>query len=177
MIISGILKQAFEGLYLTFDNYNQYNEVVGQVAQAVNFGFGDENELVRFISSRSNMQNFPLIWYVKPNYTRDLIQLDRFNVNAKFVLMMSTNAKLYNEQRALINYSNVLEPLAIEFYKRLRKSKLVEIVPTISREFDETQYGLDVYRESSQPTKSATKLYVDAKAIELELVIKKNCRP
>jgi hypothetical protein len=176
MIISGILKKAFEGLTLTFNNYNQYSEIVGEVTENVHFGYGDQNELVRFIESRSNMQNFPLIWYVKPNYQRDTALIEKFRVDAKFVLMMSTNAKYYNEERALINYANVLEPLAVEFYKRLKRSPLIGIVSQDSNEFDETQYGLDIFRDSDQKTKSATKLYVDAKRIELELLIKKSCQ-
>lgn len=175
MLISGILKDAFSGLQLTFKNYNLYKEFA-EVTQDVQFVFGNENELVRFIEKRSNMQNFPLIWYVKPNYQRDTALIDKFRVDAKFVLMMSTNAKYYNEERALINYANVLEPLAVEFFKRLKKSNLIGIVSQDSNEFDETQYGLDMFRDSDQKTKSGTKLYVDAKTIELELLIKKSCQ-
>lgn len=175
MIISGIIKQAFEGLQLTYNNYNLYNEFT-EITNDVQYGFGDENELVRFIQSRSNMQNFPLIWYVKPNYSRDTALIEKFRVNAKFVLMMSTDAKYYNDERSLINYENVLEPLAVEFFKRIKKHKLISLVSERSNEYDETQYGLDVYRSEQGQTKSATKLYVDAKIIEIELLIKKRCQ-
>lgn len=174
MLISGILKDAFNGLQLTFKNYNLYKEFE-EVTQNVQFGFGNENELARFIENRSNMQNFPLIWYVKPNYSRDTALIEKFRVNAKFVLMMSTDAKYYNDERSLINYENVLEPLAVEFYKRIKKHKLISLVSESSNEYDETQYGLDVYRSEQGQTKSATKLYVDAKIIEIELLVKKNC--
>ena len=175
MLISGILKDAFAGTQLTFKNYNLYKEFE-EVTQDVQFGFGNENELARFIESRSNMQNFPLIWYVKPNYSRDTALIEKFRVNAKFVLMMSTDAKYYNDERSLINYENVLEPLAVEFYKRIKKHKLISLVSEKSNEYDETQYGLDVYRSEQGQTKSATKLYVDAKIIEIELLIKKRCQ-
>lgn len=174
MLISGILKDAFNGLQLTFKNYNLYKEFA-EVTQDVQFGFGNENELARFIESRSNKQNFPLIWYVKPNYSRDTALIEKFRVDAKFVLMMSTDAKYYNDERSLINYENVLEPLAVEFYKRIKKHKLISLVSERSNEFDETQYGLDVYRSEQGQTKSATKLYVDAKIIEIELLVRKNC--
>jgi len=174
MLISGILKDAFNGTQLTFKNYNLYKEFE-EVTQDVQFGFGNENELARFIENRSNMQNFPLIWYVKPNYSRDTALIEKFRVNAKFVLMMSTDAKYYNDERSLINYENVLEPLAVEFYKRIKKHKLISLVSESSNEYDETQYGLDVYRSEQGQTKSATKLYVDAKIIEIELLVKKNC--
>lgn len=175
MLISRILKEAFTDMQLTFKDYNLYREFV-DVTENVNFGYGDQNELVRFIQSRSDLQNFPLIWYVKPNYTRDTVLIEKFRVNAKFVLMMSTDAKYYNEDRALINYENVLEPLAVEFYKRIKKHKLISLAFENSNEYDETQYGLDVYRSGQVQTKSATKLYVDAKIIEIELLIKKRCQ-
>ena len=88
MLISGILKDAFDGLQLTFKNYNLYKEF-SEVTQDVQFGFGNENELARFIESRSNLQNFPLIWYVKPNYSRDTALIEKFRVNAKFVFLYS----------------------------------------------------------------------------------------
>lgn len=175
MIISGIIKQAFEGLQLTYNNYNLYNEFT-EITNDVQYGFGDENELVRFIQSRSNMQNFPLIWYVKPNYSRDTSLTEKFRVNAKFVLMMSTSAEYYNDERALINYQNVLEPLTQEFYKRIKKHKLISLVSESSNEFDETQYGLDIYRNTDQATKSSNLFYVDARVIEIELLIKTRCQ-
>lgn len=175
MLISKVLKDAFAGTKLTFKNYNLYKDFK-EVTQDVQFVFGDYNELVRFIESRSNMQNFPLIWYVKPNYSRDTALVEKFRVNAKFFLIMSTDAKYYNEERALINYENVLEPLAVEFYKRIKKHKLISLVSETANEFDETQFGLDLFRNTDEKTKSATKLYVDAKIIEIELLIKKSCQ-
>ena len=56
MIISNFLKEVLTGF--TIDG------------KVVNFGYGDINELERFIAKQSKTRSqFPIIWYTKPNYT------------------------------------------------------------------------------------------------------------
>lgn len=175
MIISGIIKQALDGMTLTYNEYDSQFVIKNPaVTKNVVFGFGDQQALVRFIASRSNLENFPLIWYEKPPYER-ILNTDMFKVKAQFVLMTSTKAEFYNEERALINYRTILEPLTIDFIKRLKRTNGINFQEKNVREYDKENFGLDVYRQQGTDTSKAPAIYVDARAVEVELLVTKKC--
>ena len=176
MIIANILKDLFKCLELDYFEYNRFNEVSDKVKKQVKFSFGNQDDLNKYISSRLNLDNFPLIWYVKPNFEMDSQRLDVFNVKAKLILMTSTKADTYNEDIAVINYENLLHPLSLKVIKVLEKARNIDIKSKISV-FDETKFGLDVYNSNMDTkTKSGTLMYVDSRVLEVELEIKKKCQ-
>lgn len=176
MVIACVLKELFKCLELDYFEYNRFNEVSDKVKKQVKFSFGNQDDLNKYISNRLNLDNFPLIWYVKPSFEIDSQRLDIFKVKAKLILMTSTKADMYSEDVAVVNYENILHPLTIKIIKILEKARNVDIKSEFTV-FDETKFGLDVYNSNMDTkTKSGTLMYVDSRVLEVELEIKKKCQ-
>jgi hypothetical protein len=168
MIISNFLKEVLTGFAID--------------GKAVNFGYGDINELERFIAKQSKTRSqFPIIWYTKPNYTEN--STGEFSVRATFILMTSTKFEYYNEERCLLNYVNILQPLKDKFIDLLSKTKNVRFNINEIEQYDEGIYGIDVYRNefnnpnnNAKPKGASVQVYVDSKRIDLKINIKIDCQ-
>ena len=168
MIISNFLKNVLTDF--TFDG------------KIVHFGYGDINELERFIDRQSKRKSqFPIIWYTKPNYTET--STGEFLVRATFILMTSTKFEYYNEERCLLNYVNILHPLKDKFIELLSRTKNIRFNINEIEQYDEGVYGIDVYRnEINNPNNNAkgksasVQVYVYSKRIDLKINVKIDCQ-
>lgn len=97
----------------------------------VNFGFGDDKELMNFIVAHKNKTiTYPLIWLVMPYkevHSKKTVKLDRIS----FILAVETNDKMFNRERFNTTYKNVLVPLYDNFRELLEKANIVNLAEEV----------------------------------------------
>ena len=168
MIISSLLKEILQPITISYAGYNSYKDLKPIETKNVKFGYGDEHELERFISKNRTTENqFPLIWYNMRKYTRDEVRLKNFDLTCNLVLMTSTTAEYYNEERNLYNYATILNNLSVDVIDKLNLAKNVDFVGNI----DEQAFpNWGINQQSESPL-----VYVDALSLEFRLIIKTKC--
>lgn len=168
MIISSLLKEILQPMTITYAGYNSYKELKPSETKNVKFGYGDSHELERFIEKNRTTENqFPLIWYNMRKYQRDEKRLKEFDLSCNLILMTSTTADLYNEERNLYNYETILNKLSVDVVNKLKLAKNVDYVGNIDEE---------AYPNWGLNEKSKTPLvYVDALSLDFRLIIKTKC--
>lgn len=181
MVVANALKLAFTGLQITYDEYVDEVTKGATVTKDVQFSWGDQKELNKWIAGRTDGTKYPLIWYVMSPYTNPK-HADYFEVNGRIILFTSTQQKFYNETRALINYTEILNPLYDKIKALLLTKPYVQIIDQPLSVIDEPCYGVDIDRQGvasdfssvgTKGTKSIASDYLDAKAIDLKLRINK----
>jgi hypothetical protein len=91
---------------------------------AIKYWYGDQSELIEWISQRKTLENYPLVWYVKNEY----IENDGwYSTNARLVIMQDTKLKVLNDWRTQNSYEGILEPVWQSVKKILTKSQFVQI--------------------------------------------------
>ena len=95
MIVANALKTALTGLQLTYFNYVDEVTKGSQVTKDVQFFWGDQKELNKWVAGRKSIEKYPLIWYVMTPYTRPLFT-DYVEVTARVILFTSTKQSYYN---------------------------------------------------------------------------------
>jgi hypothetical protein len=180
-MITSKLQQAFNSMQLTYNEYKVDNTIKGSVTKEVFFDYGYEDDLVKRIAKRSNLENFPLIWYVVSPFDIDTGNVDRSEIDlrVKFVLFTSTKEENYNQRRSLVNYEEILYPLYKKVIKQLKLNRNISIKSENARLTEVYTYGLDVLNNNldskNKGQKSGATVYMDALSIEIELIFANNC--
>lgn len=179
MIVAIALKTAFTGLQLTYFEYLDEVTKGSQVTKDVQFFWGDQKELNKWVAGRKGVEKYPLIWYVMTPYTRPLFA-DYVEVNARVILFTSTKQSYYNNTRSLINYNEILNPLAISVENILLANATdFEWADKNIVIKDEPNFGVDTEQgdfntATPKGTKSITLDYLDAKVMDLKIRVKQN---
>jgi len=103
MIIANALKRLFDGAVAdcTFLGITQPNTTI-------QYWYGDQKELISWITQRKNLTNYPLIWYVINEYTEFQ---GWYETDARLVIMQDTQLQRLNDWRTQNSYEGVLEPV------------------------------------------------------------------
>lgn len=175
MIISKALQELLKDLSLTYNEYRSDFTVKGSVTKQVMYYWGDNEMLNLWLSKNSNKEQFPLIWYDKKPYTKNTAS-DKIDVDARIILMTSTKKEYWNDERALLNFEQILMPLADLVVERINESKRVSFADTIITFTDIEKFGLSNDFETATNKNSATTMYIDAKVMEIKLRVQiKSC--
>lgn len=180
MIIANALKRLFAGL--TADTVLLGVE---KPNTAIQFWYGDQKELIEWISQRKNLVNYPLIWYVLNEYT----EFDGWHEsNARLVLMQDTRLKELNDWRSQNSYDGILEPVKNAVIERLTSNGYAQVMGNLADRFvfrAIPNYGVDLdgvnsknndfTRTSKKATEGISIDLVDCLAIDFKLRIKANC--
>ncbi len=139
MIIATALATVFQGLTIPYNGSER----------TVQYGYGDQKELLKWVKSMGNSQKYPLIWYVLNDFT----ELNgKYETEARLVIMQNTESEWFNKTRQSESYTKIIDPLTKLVKKRLTENLHVEIM---SRELkdrfkekDEPNYGVDTNNEN-----------------------------
>lgn len=181
MIVAGILAKVFKDMTLTYDEYSSTLKSHKTVTKPVQFHWGDSKELSKWIRGRNGKEKYPLIWYIIENV--DNSNAETLNVKCCLVLFTSTKSEYYNNTRALINYTNILEPLTQVIYRLLDSNNYIAMLYSspdkIFTTFDIPNYGVDyddLDFKSKRPkgTLGISIDIVDARRIDCQMQIDKS---
>jgi hypothetical protein len=181
MIASSIFRKIFEGMEITYDDYSSDLQTKTEVTKLVQFHFGDNKELARWIQGRNGKQKYPLIWYIIDNMEHSMTETMTGHIC--FVLFTATKTEYYNDTRSLINYTNILNKLTDQIMQEVENNNVVQLVYSnfedVYKTFDIPNYGVDLDRfdfTSNLPkqTKAVTVDIVDARRLEFKARINKS---
>ena len=176
MRVAKALEQIISGMTLTYNEYKSDNTIKGEVTKAVQFSFGDQKELNKWIAGRGSLSKYPLVWYVLKEYDKEVDENRYITVdNARIILFTSTKQEYYNQTRALINYSEILDPLSKLLEKQMQLSGKFEFVDESLKIIDIPCYGLDGQDFGASNTKSVTLDYLDARTLTANLRVYTTC--
>ena len=176
MIIATALSNVFEGLTIPYNGS----------PRTVQYGYGDQKELLKWIKSMGNSQKYPLIWYILNDFT----ELNgKYETEARLVIMQNTESSWFNSTRQSESYTKIIDPLTKLVKKRLTENLHVEIVSRELRdrftEKDEPNYGVDTNNENltssdfkavkSYGTQNIVTDVVDARLLRFSLRINAEC--
>lgn len=167
MIISQALSEVFKGITLQVDG----------VIRTVQYHYGDQKELNKWVKVRGNLAKYPLIWYVRSSYTE--IDGKFFVEKGRIVLLQNTKESEMNDWRSANTYKNVLQPLSKIVQQKLLSNPYVSVYGSLNSkftQFDEPKYGLPSGNdEKGGSNQSITTDIVDAKIINFKFEIQPNC--
>lgn len=171
MIVAMALSKVFENFTI-----NVNNETIN-----VNFYFGDQKEYNNWIANKmkSNLQKYPLIWYVLAPNERQ--KNDTINIDSQLILFMGTQQNYNNVERYFHNYKTYIEPLQIEINKLLLKNPNIILKENPINNYDEPNFGsgnnaeLTITRNSATNPKNISIDIVDARVLKIKLNINANC--
>jgi hypothetical protein len=182
MIVASIFQELFSGLTLTYNEFKSDLVTTKEVTKDIQFHWGDNKELAKWLRGRSGKEKFPLIWYVID--TVDNSNIDTIKANCVLVLFTSTKQEYYNNTRALINYTNIIDPLTDLVYSIVSQQSAISLVynswESIFKTYDLPNYGvdsdeLDWKRKELKGEKGITIDIVDARKIEFQARFDKKC--
>jgi len=175
MIIANGLKRLFSGAVAdcTFLGNPQPNT-------PIQFWFGDQKELIEWITQRKNLDNYPLVWYVLNEYTEFQ---GWYETNARLVIMQDTQLKQLNDWRTQNSYEGVLEPVWEVVQSKLTTNGYVEVMGNFADRFKlraEPNYGIAPQTndlKTTNPTKeqSINVDLIDCLVVDFKLRIKAKC--
>lgn len=159
MIIASALGRLFTGLQIV---YNEAN--VG-----INYGYGDQKELLAVLNNKKETRKYPLVWYVLNNYT----EYDGwYETDVRLVIMQNTDSTWFNPKRKEESYTRILEPT----WKTIEQAMLfegnIQVFGDLDKQFKqkaEPKYSL------MEDEKSEVTDVVDALVIEFKMKINVNC--
>lgn len=173
MIIGEALKKVFAGLTLT---------IAGK-STTVQFHYGDQKELNHWISLQDKVKKtkYPLIWYVITN--PEPLSNDKFKVSTQLILFQLTKPEVLNTTRTNTTYLNSLNPLYELVNKTLKQHPFISVMSDGKpiKYKDEPNFGVkkadgtDFEVPTSQSTKSITLDVVDAKILQIIMVVRPQC--
>lgn len=174
MIIANAFKRLFTGAVAdcTFLGVAKPNTTI-------QYWYGDQKELISWITQRKNLTNYPLIWYVINEYTEFQ---GWYETDARLVIMQDTQLQRLNDWRTQNSYEGVLEPVWEVVQETLIKSQQIEIFGAFQDRFKlQTipNYGVEPSNSlsNSNPTneKSISIDWVDCLVVDFKLRIKAKC--
>lgn len=175
MIVAKALQQLLTGLTITYNEYKSDFTVKGSVTKDVKYYWGDNEMLNLWLSENANKEQFPLVWYDKKPYTKH-ISSESILIDARIILMTSTKKEYWNDERALLNFEQILLPLSNLVVEKIEQSKRVSFADTIITFTDIEKFGLKNDFETGTNKNSATTMYIDAKVMEMKLRVQlKSC--
>jgi len=176
MRVAKALEQVISGMTLTYNEYKSDNTIKGEVTKDVQFSFGDQKELNKWIAGRGSLSKYPLVWYVLKDYDKEVDENRYITVdNARIILFTSTKQEYYNQTRALINYSEILDPLSKLLEKQMQLSGKFEFIDESLKIVDIPCYGLDGQGFEVSKTQSVTLDYLDARTLTANLRVYTTC--
>ena len=176
MRVAKALEQIISGMTLTYNEYKSDNTIKGEVTKDVQFSFGDQKELNKWIAGRGSLSKYPLVWYVLKEYDKEVDENRYITVdNARIILFTSTKQEYYNQTRALINYSEILDPLSKLLEKQIQLSGKFEFIDESLKIIDIPCYGLDAQDFGASNTQSVTLDYLDARTLTANLRVYTTC--
>jgi len=176
MRVAKALEQIISGMTLTYNEYKSDNTIKGEVTKDVQFSFGDQKELNKWIAGRGSLSKYPLVWYVLKEYDKEVDENRYITVdNARIILFTSTKQEYYNQTRALINYSEILDPLSKLLEKQMQLSGKFEFIDESLKIIDIPCYGLDAQDFGASNTQSVTLDYLDARTLTANLRVYTTC--
>jgi len=176
MRVAKALEQIISGMTLTYNEYKSDNTIKGEVTKDVQFSFGDQKELNKWIAGRGSLSKYPLVWYVLKEYDKEVDENRYITVdNARIILFTSTKQDYYNQTRALINYSEILDPLSKLLEKQIQLSGKFEFIDESLKIIDIPCYGLDAQDFGASNTQSVTLDYLDARTLTANLRVYTTC--
>jgi len=174
MIIANALKRLFTGL--TVDTVLLG---VNKPNTSIQFWYGDQKELISWITERKNLVKYPLIWYVLSDYTEFQ---GWHETNARLVIMQDTQLSPLNDWRSSNSYDGILEPVKDKVVETLTQSGFVEVMGNLSDRFKLRtipNYGVDIESNDLKGGSSSNKSFsidiVDCLTIDFRLRIKAKC--
>lgn len=182
MIISKALERFFKGM--TVDIINLKGEPVNATIQ---FGYGDKNELNRWLDRNKTSTIYPLIWYLKGRFFEDDNGWLETAEETQLILFQSTTVDLFNTQRSSLTYENVLAKVSKAVIRKLERSNSFEFISSYSDQKkkclldDEPLFGEEVedkiraYKSSGKENKKLVIDTVDARIIYLKFRINTKC--
>ena len=176
MRVAKALEQIISGMTLTYNEYKSDNTIKGEVTKDIKFSFGDQKELNKWIAGRGSLSKYPLVWYVLKEYNKEVDENRYITVdNARIILFTSTKQEYYNQTRALINYSEILDPLSKLLEKQMQLSGKFEFIDESLKIIDIPCYGLDSQDFGASNTQSVTLDYLDARTLTANLRVYTTC--
>ena len=173
MRVAKALEQIISGMTLIYNEYKSDNTIKGEVTKDVQFSFGDQKELNKWIAGRGSLSKYPLVWYVLVKKNRP-VNTDYVEVSSRIILFTSTKQEYYNQTRSLINYDQILNPLADKIIQAIEESSKIEFSSLSAQDEDLPCFGLESQEFSASNTQSATIDYLDAKILHVDLRVKNN---
>lgn len=183
MIIADALKGIID--QKTVNVLNKNNQTV---SMAINFHYGDQKELLRWVKLKNNAKKvkYPLVWYIFNEFT----ELDGFySTDVTFAIMqINEDLNALNDKRTAISYVNVINPVFEKVKELLFESGKIEVFgksyQTLFTQRDEPNFGVDInnqdYKSSDFKsvkqigTQSIVTDIVDAKFVNLKMRINLN---
>ena len=175
MIIGSALGRLFSGLTvdLTIDG--------NDITRDVQYGYGDQKELNKWVLNKGNSQKYPLIWYVVTRYTEP----SSFKrVRSNLIILQNTQIEWFNTTRSVKSYDAIIEPTWQKVKKLIEQNPYISVLGDIHVKYrinDQPNFGLKISNESDFSNKSTsgdesvTIDTVDGRVINLEFNIKTNC--
>lgn len=178
MIIASALGRLFNGLQIV---YNEVN--VG-----INYGYGDQKELLAWITSqdKANVRKYPLVWYVLNDFTE---YQDWYETNVNLYIMQNTESEWFNPKRQEESYTKIIDPTWQKVKGALNSTSYVDVISSEPKSrfqlLDLPNYGVDRSNPNTQAndfTRKATKAnqqivtdIVDARLVKFKARIKTKC--
>jgi hypothetical protein len=175
MKVASILNELFKDMTLTFKEYSGTLKTYKTVTKSVQFHWGDNKELAKWITGRGAKQKYPLIWYVIEPV--DNSNGNTFISHCSLYLFTSTKNEYYNNTRALINYYNIIDPLEEKVMRAIEENNVItpmyDSYEKFYTSFDIPNFGLDMDKfdfSSNLPkgTMTVTLDILDARKLEFQ---------
>lgn len=179
MIIGEALKRLINGTEIELTSGGN------TVCKTINFHYGDQKELVKWIDDKKT-NKYPLVWYVvspfydEPDGTK--------SVKSSILILQSTEVHWFNSKRTIKSYDEVIEPVWQKVKKLIERCPYIQVMGNLPQKYrikDEPSWGVetdgirlsqsDFTSKSSKGNKSITLDVVDGRIIELNFRIKTNC--
>jgi len=173
MKIANALKTAFKGLRIAYAEYKLDMTVKGNVDKEVFFHFGTQLEFSRWVANRGQKEKYPLIWYVKDTY-EEPDECGYIEGNAKIILFTSTKKDYYNDQRILVNYNEILHPLAKKVIDIIKYNQFIQPMNKSFQVDDIECYAGERQDFNTNKTQNVALDYLDAKVIQNKLRVYEN---
>ncbi len=175
MIIANALKRLFTGAVAdcTFLGIERPNT-------SIQYWYGDQKELISWITQRKNLANYPLVWYVLNEYTEFQ---GWYETNARLVIMQDTQLKQLNDWRTENSYEGVLEPVWNVIQDKLTTNGYIEVMGSFTDRFKlkaEPNYGIapqvnDLKNTNPTNEKSINIDLIDCLVVDFKMRIKAKC--
>lgn len=170
MIIANALKRLFTGLTAdcTFLGTPKPNT-------PIQFWYGDQKELISWITQRKNLVNYPLIWYVLNEFTEFQ---GVYETNARLVIMQDTQLLPLNDWRNSNSYQNILFPIWEVIKDKLITNQQVEVMGDMQTMFKLNtipNYGVEPISLTDSSKESINVDLVDCLVIDFKMRINVNC--
>lgn len=172
MIIATALGSLFNGMTIDYNN----------VAQTVNYHYGDQKELNAWIKNMTSggVRKYPLVWYVLNTFTEFQ---GVYETEATLAIFQNTDSSWFNPKRKEESYTKIIDPTWQAIKVIFSENQFVEVMGNLATQYsiiDEPNYGVnptavDAKIDSDKADKSIATDIVDARFIRLKLRINAQC--